>query len=382
MEAPLILTFKGGYKYGDKVVFLANDWQAGLVPVYMSHKYRPNGTYLQARTIYIVHNLGYQGAYPHVDACKFFCVDPGAASDLALGNSVNLCKGALICSDRMITVSPNYALEIQTPGGGFGLQDFVRAKTSACRLSGILNGIDDCWNPENDTTIFQNFSVENVEEGKSANKRDLQYSLNLDQDPNCVLIGFVGRLSWQKGVDIIGDIIDWLMQDTGNGVTGNAQLILMGNGEHIYAQVLQTAESRYRGRVCGYVGFDPKVEHKIMAGCDLFLMPSRYEPCGLPQMICQQYGCLPIVNATGGLTDSVKDVAEGTSAATGFFMTPLEAPKMKEIVYKAAELYLKFPEQFRNLQRNAMSTDFYWPRAIDEYERNIDFTLFDPATIR
>merc|ERR1712187_458331 len=127
-----------------------------------------------------------------------------------------------------------------------------------------------------------------------------------------------------KGVDVLGSIIAWLMEDSGNGVTGHAQLIMMGNGDKAYADTLRWAEGAFQGRVCGYVGFDPKIEHQMMAGCDLFLMPSRYEPCGLPQMICQQYACLPIVNATGGLTDSVKDISEGKSSATGFFMTPLE----------------------------------------------------------
>jgi len=379
MEAPLILSVDGR-KYGDKVIFMANDWQAGLVPLYMCHKYRANGVYLQARALYVVHNLGYQGSYPGVNACAFFGVGAQAANDLAFGNAVNLSKAALICADRVLTVSPNYAQEIQAPAGGFGLQDFVRAKAAALRLAGILNGIDDCWNPETDANISRNYTVEDYEQGKRANKAALQRALNLREDSSCVLVGFVGRLTWQKGVDVLGSIIPWLMEDTGNGVTGYAQLIMMGNGERQYADVLRSAEQRYPGRVCGYVGFDPIVEHQIMAGCDLFLMPSRYEPCGLPQMICQQYGTLPIVTATGGLSDSVRDISVGPNAATGFQMTPLEASKMKEIVYKAAELYLKHPAEFQCMQRNAMLTDFYWPRAMDEYERQIDFTLNDPPT--
>lgn len=156
----------------------------------------------------------------------------------------------------------------------------------------------------------------------------------------------------------------------------------MGNGEKKYADVLRWAEETFKGRVIGFVGFDPKVEHQIMAGCDLFLMPSRYEPCGLPQMICQQYGTLPIVTATGGLTDSVKDISQGSTSATGFHISPLESGKMKEIVYKAADLYLKHRNEFRCMQRTAMSTDFYWPRAMDDYERQVDFTLYDPPVAR
>merc|ERR1719229_1053952 len=138
---------------------------------------------------------------------------------------------------------------------------------------------------------------------------------------------------------------------------------MMGGGEDKYAQTLRWAEGAYRGRVCGYVGFDPQVEHKMMAGCDLFLMPSRYEPCGLPQMYSQRYGTLPIVTATGGLVDSVKDIALGCDEATGFHMSHLASDKMREIVYKAAELFLKFPDDFKKMQRTAMQQDFYWPQA-------------------
>jgi starch synthase len=379
LEAPLNLTVRGS-KYGDKVLFLANDWQAGLVPLYLCHKYRCNKCYEQARCIYVVHNLGYQGQYHGVNACNFFGVDRKGTHDLAMGNSVNLCKGALICSDRVITVSPNYMKEIQTPQGGFNLQDFVRAKGQ--RLHGILNGIDDCWNPETDSNIGRTYSVDDFEPAKRANKLALQRSLGLAEDPDKVLIGFVGRLTWQKGVDVMGSIISWLMEDTGNGVTGHAQLIMMGNGERQYADTLRWGQQAYPGRVCGYVGFDPKVEHQIMAGADLFLMPSRYEPCGLPQMYSQQYGTLPIVTATGGLVDSVVDASEGVEKATGFKISPLEPGKMKEVVFRACEMFLKRPEDFRRMQRTAMLTDFYWPRAMDEYERQIDGVLYDPCLVR
>jgi starch synthase len=382
LEAPLILNIGGRGTYGDKVLFLANDWQAGLVPLYLTYKYRRNGCYQQARAIYVVHNLGYQGQYHGVNACNFFGIDQQAVSDIALGSAVNLSKGALVCADRVLTVSPNYAKEIQTPQGGFNLQDFVRAKGQAGRLAGILNGIDDCWNPLTDTSIAQRYTLVDFESGKRANKVALQKFLGLDEDPEVVLLGFVGRLTWQKGVDILGSIISWMMQDTGNGVTGRSQLIMMGNGEAKHAETLRWAESTYKGRVCGYVGFDPKVEHQMMAGCDLFLMPSRYEPCGLPQMESQQYGTLPIVVATGGLVDSVKDISEGIDTATGFHVPYLAADKLKETVYKAMEIYYQRPADFKCMQKTAMSTDFYWPAALDVYEQLIDVALYEPPTNR
>jgi len=316
----------------------------------------------------------------------FFGVDQQAEKDLAFGNTVNLSKAALVCADRVLTVSPNYAREIQTPQNGFGLHDFVRAKASSGRVVGILNGIDDAWNPQTDKKISFNYSVNDFIEGKRRNKGALQAELNLEHNPNCALIGFTGRLTWQKGVDVLGSIISWLMADTGNGVTGNCQLIMMGNGERQYSDILKWAERTYPGKVCGYVGFDPTVEHKMMAGCDLFLMPSRYEPCGLPQMSAQVYGTLPIVTNTGGLHDSVKDYVKdastGLNVGTGFHIPHLEQGKVKEVVYKAAELFVKQPAEFQAMQKTAMESDFYWTRAIDEYEKQIDVTLFDADVVR
>eukprot|EP00929_Paragymnodinium_shiwhaense_P058912 TRINITY_DN294_c0_g1_i1.p1 TRINITY_DN294_c0_g1~~TRINITY_DN294_c0_g1_i1.p1 ORF type:complete len:815 (+),score=134.52 TRINITY_DN294_c0_g1_i1:176-2446(+) len=382
MEAPLILKFADKGTYGDKVVFLANDWQAGLVPMYLNYKFRRNGTYSNSRCIYAIHNLGYQGMYHNHEPESFFGINEQAAHDVTHGDCINLSKGAIVNADRVVAVSPNYAQEIQTPMGGFGLQDFLCGKSHSLRLVGILNGIDDCWNPDTDKNIHKTYGLDNFVEGKAANKAELQKTLGLHRDPDMVLIGFIGRLTWQKGVDMIGSVIQWLMQDEGNGVTGRVQLILMGNGEGQYAEILRWAESTYRGRVCGYVGFDPKIEHQMMAGLDLFLMPSRYEPCGLPQMYSQAYGTLPIVTATGGLVDSVKDIREGVEKATGFWIDGLSPEKVKETIYRAAELYLRHPTDFQRMQRNAMTQDFYWPQAMDEYERHIDITLYDPACSR
>eukprot|EP00928_Gymnodinium_smaydae_P040899 TRINITY_DN276_c0_g3_i1.p1 TRINITY_DN276_c0_g3~~TRINITY_DN276_c0_g3_i1.p1 ORF type:complete len:734 (+),score=178.58 TRINITY_DN276_c0_g3_i1:103-2304(+) len=382
MEAPLILPL-GGVTYGDKVMFVANDWQAGLIPVFMIYKYRRHSVYLQARVMYVVHNLGYQGRYHIIDACKFFGIEPKAYEDMAFGNCINLSKAALICADRVITVSPNYAREIQTPEGGFGLEDVVRGKAHGMRLVGILNGIDDNWNPLKDKDIAVNYDIDTFEEGKRKNKAALQKQLGLHEDPNAILLGFVGRLTWQKGVDVFAGAIPWLMEDTGNGVTGRVQVIMMGHGDRASAQHLEWAESTYRGRVCGYVGFDPKVEHLMMAGCDCFVMPSRYEPCGLPQMYSQSYGTLPIVASTGGLVDSVVDVSLGLEGATGFHIPFfMDTDKIKEALWKAMEMFFKRPDEFRQMQRNAMAKDFYWPQAMDEYEKSIDYTLYDPPATR
>lgn len=383
MEAPLILNLNGEGTYGDKVLFLANDWQAGMVPVYLCSKYRINDCYTESRCIYVIHNLGYQGQYHGYDPVSFFGLESKYMRDLMMGKKdINLCKGALIYADRVLTVSPHYAKEIQTPEGGFNLQDFVAAKAVSLRLAGILNGIDDCWNPLTDPNLYKNYSVENFEESKALNKTALQKSLDLQQDPNVCVLGFVGRLTWQKGVDVLASVISWLMQDTGNGVTGHVQIIMMGQGQLEYAENLKGAEKNYKGRICGYVGFDPKVEHHMMGGCDLLLMPSRYEPCGLPQMYSQAYGTLPVVHATGGLVDSVKDISEGIDIATGFHVKPLSSDKLKEVLFSAVEMHQKRPADFRRMQRTAMQSDYYWPKAMDEYERQIDMALYECPTVR
>jgi starch synthase len=392
LEAPLCCNIDGS-TYGDRCLFLANDWQAGLVPVFMVHKFRRNGTYKDARCIFVVHNMGYQGAYPWDDSHLGRMSLPGTCRDdlffvypehmrvhaLDKGECVNLTKGGLITSDRVLTVSKNYAQEIQTVEGGFLLQDVCRMK--GVYVAGIQNGIEDTWDPTTDRLIAAKYSSADMS-GKAACKKELQASLGLCEDPEVALIGFVGRLTWQKGIDILQEgVIEWLMKDDGNGVTGHAQLVLMGNGDAQLSDWLKTCEAQYKGRVCGYAGFDPKVERKMMAGCDFLLMPSRYEPCGIPQMVALAYGTVPIVHATGGLKDSVVDVAsapESGKLPNGYHVSPLRADKMKEVFWKALSTFIKDKPEHERLMKNGMSCDFYWPQAIQEYERHFDYTFDEP----
>lgn len=375
-------------------MFFANDWQAGLLPVFLVHKFRKWGTYLAARCIFVVHNMGYQGAYPWTGSDlsnltlpdsahnHLFFVYPEYMRTWALdkGECINLTQGALMTCDRVLTVSQNYAWEMCTPEGGFLLQD--QCKSKGIYLAGIQNGIEDTWDPITDKGIAANFSAEDMS-GKAACKSFLQQSLGLHQDEHVALVGFVGRLTSQKGVDILQDgVVDWLMKDEGNGVTGRVQMILMGNGDELLSDWLRGLESQYKGRVCGYAGFDPKVERHMMAGCDFLIMPSRYEPCGIPQMTALAYGTVPVVHATGGLKDSVKDARSGDPAvakvANGYYVLPLCPDKMKEALWVALETFHKNRPEHIRLMKNGMDCDFYWPHAIQEYEKHIDFTLFDP----
>lgn len=382
LEAPLILNL-GGSVYGEDVIFLANDWQTGLVPAYVTHKYRRNGVYKGARTMFVVHNIGYQGKY---SMTKFppdthLGLPREAAGDL-IGSDGPDCINLLACgikmADRVLTVSPNYAAEIQTPLGGEGLHEMLTFKGAHLRLGGILNGISDEWNPAEDPHIVANYNITTMKEGKAKCKAALQNMLGLHEDPTIALMGFCGRLTSAKGVKLIAEMIPWVMHDEGNGVTGRVQIIMMGKGEVGIEKQLQEIECQYKGRICSYVGFDPKVEHQMMAGCDFLLMPSQYEPCGLPQMYAQAYGTLPVVHETGGLKDSVKglwEVERDRGVATGFLFVGFHVNPLKERVWQALEIFHKQKELFGQMQLNAISQNYYWPLRTEEYEQHIDWTM-------
>lgn len=389
-------------------MFIANDWQSALLPVYLTHRMRPMHRFHQSRCIFIVHNFGYQGIYPcnklvpnpegtlpiiikNVDIDDFGLNDTGAYEHMIYqyppwersyhgddGNVWNLTKGAVMTCDRLLTVSEGYAEEMKTSEGGFRLDELVKQKEFF--LSGILNGIDVVtWNPRTDPYLAMQYDFDSMPAGKAACKRQLQEKVGLHVDDNKVLVSFVGRLTTQKGVDIILEATEWMMEDTGNNVTGNIQVLMMGNGDEIYVQGMQDMSRRYPGRFVG-ISFDPAVEHVMYAGSDFLLMPSRYEPCGLPQMCAQRYGTIPIVTLCGGLKDSV--VVEPPEESTGFGILPLEFGKFKEVVYRACDTYFHYPEIFEAMQSRGFVTDFSWCVRIDQYEKNIDWTLNDPPYVR
>lgn len=386
-EAPLVLELNGS-PYGQEVCFIANDWQTGLLPLYLFYKYKRNRTYRQARCIMVLHNLGYQGRFrkSKFPVDRFLGLPPEAVNELQgedglMGKDcINLLSAGIKLADRVLTVSPNYAKEIQTHEGGFGLHPILQEKASCLRLSGILNGIFDEWCPSRDPHIARRYGLSDFEDGKRACKAALQRELGLQQDPDVALLGFCGRLCHQKGVHLITTIIPWLMHEQGNGVTGKVQVILMGKGESSYERQLRGAEASHPGRVCGYVGFDPTVEHRLMAGCDLLLMPSQYEPCGLPQMYAQQYGTIPVAHETGGLADSVHDLVDEVRdrhAATGFLFTGWDSNRLMDRLFEALDAFFNKRGLFQQMQANAIQRCYYWPKAIDEYEKQIDLTMED-----
>lgn len=293
-----------------------------------------------------------------------------------MGNDcINLLSGGIRVADRVLTVSPNYAHEIQTAEGGHGIHDILTARARDNRLVGILNGISDEWSPALDPHIAQNYCINDFQEGKRICKEALQQELGLHADPNVCLIGFCGRLCFQKGLSLFMPLIHWLLNDLENG---RSQLIIMGKGEDEWATKVAETESMYRGRICGYVGFDPRVEHRMMAGCDLLLMPSQYEPCGLPQMYAQEYGTLPVVHETGGLKDSVRglwDEGRDKDTATGFPFCGFSQDSLKQRLCQAIWMFHHNKPMWQKMQANAMNSDNYWPTRLDAYEEQVDLTM-------
>lgn len=385
-EAPLVLNL-GGSVYGEEVCFIANDWQTGMLPVYLNYKYKRNRTYHKARCMMVLHNMGYQGKYrmSSFPVDRFFglpyeAVQDLQGEDLNFGQDcVNLLGAGVRRADRVLTVSPNYAFEIQTPEGGHGLHTDLREKASKGRVMGILNGISDEWNPSTDPHIVMRYERDNFEEGKRCCKAELQRQLGLTEDPKLCLIGFCGRLCYQKGIHLILECLPWLMRNEGNGVNGFVQVAMMGKGELKYERELRKAEEQYPGRVCAFVGFDPIIEHRMMAGCDILLMPSQYEPCGLPQMYAQQYATLPVVHETGGLKDSVRGLwnDQERHVATGFLFGGFDTNRLKERLYQAMDTFRHKKALWGQMQMNAIKCNYYWPQAIDEYEKNIDQVMED-----
>ncbi|KAK3260327.1 starch synthase, partial [Cymbomonas tetramitiformis] len=285
-EIPLQMEL-GGYTYGDKCVFVANDWHASLVCVYVAAKYRPHGVYNNARTILAIHNLAHHGTaesseFPDLGlpnewygALEWVFPEHMRQHELDKGEAINPLKGAIVSCDRLLTVSQGYAYEITTPEGGFLLEGLLGSRAHV--LNGITNGVDlDEWNPATDKHIPAHYWPGHMD-GKAECKKALQKELGLREDPNVPLIGFIGRLDYQKGPDLIQESLDGIMYN-------DVQLIMLGSGDPAIEEWMGWAEATYSDKFRGWRGFSVPVAHRITAGCDILLMPSRFEPCGLNQL--------------------------------------------------------------------------------------------------
>jgi starch synthase len=336
-----------------------NDWQTALVPVYL----RASGDRLwdPVASVLTIHNLAYQGLFP---AEKFALL--GLPEDLftprylEFWGRVNLLKGGLVFADILNTVSETYAREIQSPEFGCGLEGVLRER--AQDLHGILNGVDySVWDPRHDPHIPARYGPEDLS-GKATCKAALQREVGLREEPGVPLFGMVSRLVEQKGVDLVAGCVDRFPQ-------AGAQLVLLGTGEPEYEALLREAGERHPGWVAVRIGFDERLAHWIEAGCDAFLMPSRYEPSGLNQLYSLRYGTVPVVRKTGGLADSVVDATPEALArgqATGFVFEEYSPEAFWRAVDRALLAY-RDPETWRRLVQAGMAADFSWDRAARRY---------------
>ncbi|MFU0832834.1 MAG: Glycogen synthase [Oscillospiraceae bacterium] len=336
----------------------ANDWQTALVPVFFSQFYAEKDWYRGMKTVLTIHNIQYQGKYGEEVLQDVVGLPKSALPIMQFDECINFLKGGIECANRVTTVSPTYASEILDPWYSHGLDSILLERK--WKLSGILNGIDtDVYNPETDPDIYANYSAEDLT-GKQENKIQLQKRLNLTSGERIPLIGMVTRMVSHKGLDLVRDSLDYLLGST------DCQFVILGSGDWEYETFFRQLQERFPGRVCACFGFVPELSHKIYAASDIFLMPSKSEPCGLAQMIALRYGAIPVVRETGGLKDSVTDSGDGEG--NGFTFQNYDSGDMLQAVQRAIQGYQN-QEGWEVLTRRAMECDFSWGHSANQYIR-------------
>lgn len=336
----------------------ANDWQSALSVAFLRAQPHLYPELSSVKTVFTIHNLGYQGLFGNnywhllnLDS-RFF-----TPRYLEFYGKINFLKSGLAFADKITTVSPSYAEEIKTEGHGFGLEGIFQERAGS--LTGILNGADyDVWNPQSDSFIAQTYNPNNLL-GKRVCKADLQRIFKLTKNPDVPLIGMVSRLSAQKGFDLLEDTIDDML-------SRDLQFVLLGMGDIRYQDFFAKALARYPGKARLEITFDETLAHKIIAGSDFFLMPSRYEPGGLTQLYGLKYGTIPIVRATGGLKDTIENFDTDTKRGTGIVFDSYDAQSLIEAIDRALALFHQ-TENWEALVQNAMAADFSWERSARAY---------------
>ncbi|HEX3951328.1 MAG TPA: glycogen synthase [Steroidobacteraceae bacterium] len=341
-------------------IFHCNDWHTGFLPLYLKTLYRSDSLLARAKSLLTIHNIGYQGIMPSAAAADLSLGGAGSLdqSDIAHG-VVNPLKTGIRYADAVSTVSPTYAREIRDTPLGMGMQDALRERAGP--IIGILNGVDYReWDPRHDPHLSAHFSPRDLR-GKLINKEMLIATLGLRMATSQPLIGMVTRLAEQKGIDLLLDSIPPLLQRRDFG------LVVLGSGDAKYAGFFESLAQRFSGRVGYRSGFDEPLAHLIEAGCDIFLMPSRYEPCGLNQMYSLRYGTIPVVRNTGGLADSVQHFDPSTGRGTGCVFNDYDAPAVTWAINTVLDWYAD-ARSWLPLMQNAMAKDYSWTRQIKEYE--------------
>ncbi|MEJ1383191.1 MAG: glycogen synthase GlgA [Candidatus Sedimenticola sp. (ex Thyasira tokunagai)] len=333
-----------------------NDWQSGLAPAYLNYS-----SIAHARTLMTVHNLAYQGVFD-LDLVDQLWLPPEAKSmhDVEFHDQLCFLKAGLQFADQVNTVSPTYALEIQTRAFGCGLEGLLQHRSED--LHGVLNGIDNVdWDPAIDPHLKHNYSIDSMS-GKGKNKRALQRELGLTEAPKSMLLGVISRLAEQKGLDLFADTVPQLMEE-------GFQVCLLGSGDAALESRFLEYAAVYPGRLAVHIGYNEGLAHRIEAGADAFVMPSRYEPCGLNQMYSMAYGTPPIVRRTGGLADSVIDTGakgESVQEATGFIFDRADAGSLLHAIRRAGQFYGS-PDKWSQIQHNGMARDCSWGASAGHY---------------
>jgi starch synthase len=340
-------------------VFHCHDWQSALLPVMLRTLYAEDPALRDAATVFTIHNMGYQGLFPP-DILPLLMLpwDLFTISKMEFFGQVNFLKGALVLADFITTVSKKYSQEIQTTEYGFGLEGVLRNR--AATVTGILNGVDyDEWSPQTDKFEMAKYSVQDLS-GKQKCKQDLLNAFGVaNADPKLPVIGIVSRFAAQKGFDLIAQIMDRLARE-------EMIVVALGAGDKPYEEMFQRLNKQFPNKIAVKVAYDNAIAHKIEAGADMFLMPSRYEPCGLNQIYSLKYGTVPIVRATGGLDDTIEPWDARTGKGTGFKFSEYTGEALLATI-KQALLDYRDQSSWQTLMRNGMSRDFSWGASAREY---------------
>ena len=333
-----------------------NDWHTALMPLYKNTYFRGDCPLRKTKTLFSIHNLGYQGVFKE-EAASHTHLPEKLLEPLMYGGYVNLIKAGILYSDAVSTVSKRYAEEILTPEYGYGLDNELRKRKKD--LYGVLNGVDySSWNPQTDKLIPANYDIETLER-KMTCKTELLKRMKIDIPPTAPLIGSVGRLAEQKGIDLIINSIEEI-------VKSGAGFVLLGTGEERYESTLRHIAEEKAGKLAVSIGFDNKLAHMIEAGSDMFVMPSRYEPCGLNQMYSLKYGTIPVVRATGGLDDTIIDYSKDRERGNGFKFEKAETEDFVKAIKRAIKVFGD-KKEWLELQKRGMASDFSWKHAAREY---------------
>lgn len=340
-------------------VIHANDWHTALVPVYLDVFYRGIPQLNGVKTIFTIHNIQFQGQYGDSIISDVLGIPADRASLVMYKGCANFMKGAIECSNIVTTVSPTYAGEILDPYYGYEMEDILRQRSY--KLRGIVNGIDTVKNdPATDKALFANYDLAHFEK-KAENKLSLQRMLGLPENKDTAMIGMVGRLTEQKGLDLVAAVLENIMQLP-------VQLVILGQGDWRYEETFKRAQNDHAAKLRCVLGFSADLASKIYGGSDMFLMPSKFEPCGLSQLIAMRYGSVPIVRETGGLKDTVRPYNHDTGEGNGLTFYSYNAYDMLDAVQRAVGLYRDFKGDWAKVVENGMNGDYSWAATAKKYE--------------